>query len=238
MRRERRHLPGYLRASRFGGRCLRQRRRLCARVCLLARYVTLRGTSRRGRAMRGHRGGKLQGGAVCVGNDDSKMQPGTCMTAAATLAKQDGDPCDIQQGPWCAAGLSCVAQSITGGALNSKCQAIAAAGRVLRPRRPERLLHRPILPLASRRLAHRVLHRELHGPARCWRSVCSGGRARALRGRSGLRRNHGARQAGLHRAPRSGSNLQRRHALLQPTLRRRRVRSCQPMCEVARFPFK
>lgn len=67
-------------------------------------------------------------GLLCIGDDTAKKQAGTCKTAAATLTGHEGDACDLQLGPWCADGLSCVVQSITAGALNSKCQAIAAVG--------------------------------------------------------------------------------------------------------------
>jgi hypothetical protein len=72
--------------------------------------------------------GNCAAGLLCIGNDDGNKKAGTCMTAAATLSKGVGETCDLQQGPWCTAGLSCVVQSLAGSALSSQCQAVSAAG--------------------------------------------------------------------------------------------------------------
>ncbi|HEX3773698.1 MAG TPA: hypothetical protein VHV51_04485, partial [Polyangiaceae bacterium] len=73
--------------------------------------------------------GNCSAGLICVGNDDANKKPGTCMTAAETLAKHAGETCDLQNGPWCASGLSCVVQSLdAGGMLTSQCQSVASAG--------------------------------------------------------------------------------------------------------------
>ncbi len=72
--------------------------------------------------------GNCAAGLICTGNNDDKKTPGTCKAAASVLSKNAGDDCDLQQGTWCADTLSCVAESITGTTLNSKCHTIGAAG--------------------------------------------------------------------------------------------------------------
>ncbi len=72
--------------------------------------------------------GNCSAGLLCIGNDDGKKVPGTCMTAATALTQADGATCDLQAGPWCANGFACVVQSLSGATLTSKCQAVAAAG--------------------------------------------------------------------------------------------------------------
>jgi hypothetical protein len=72
--------------------------------------------------------GNCAAGLICIGNDDTNKKAGTCMTAATALTQSAGATCDLQAGPWCTDGLSCVVQSVSGGTLTSKCQAVAAAG--------------------------------------------------------------------------------------------------------------
>jgi len=69
-------------------------------------------------------------GLLCLGNDDAQMRTGTCTTAEATLVKHEGESCDLQHGPWCVSGSSCVVESIKlkDQTLVSSCHALAAAG--------------------------------------------------------------------------------------------------------------
>jgi hypothetical protein len=65
-------------------------------------------------------------GLLCIGNDDAQRRAGTCQTAEAALTKRVGDACDLQQGPWCEAGLSCVVEAVL--APSYKCHVIADPG--------------------------------------------------------------------------------------------------------------
>jgi len=69
-------------------------------------------------------------GLLCIGNDDEQMSAGKCSTTAATLIKKEGERCDLQQGPWCTTGLSCVVESysLQEQTLSASCHPIAAAG--------------------------------------------------------------------------------------------------------------
>ena len=79
-----------------------------------------------GEACKGGSAAECAAGLLCVGNDEDKKTAGTCQTQASTLTKKLDEACDLQQGPWCASGLSCVAEAITPVAY--KCHAIAAPG--------------------------------------------------------------------------------------------------------------
>ncbi len=76
----------------------------------------------------GNVAGNCAAGLLCIGDDKDNKKAGKCQTSAATLVGTDGAACDLQAGPWCAAGFSCVVQSYAAGKLTSTCQAIAAAG--------------------------------------------------------------------------------------------------------------
>jgi len=65
---------------------------------------------------------------LCVGEDAAKMQSGTCKQPKDVFAGADGATCDIQKGPWCQDGLSCVIDSIDAGTPVEKCHPKAAAG--------------------------------------------------------------------------------------------------------------
>jgi len=67
---------------------------------------------------------------LCLGNDDAQMRTGTCTSAEATFVKHEGESCDLQHGPWCVSGLSCVVESIKllDQTLVSSCHALAASG--------------------------------------------------------------------------------------------------------------
>jgi hypothetical protein len=58
------------------------------------------------------------------------MRAGSCTTAAAALLKNVGESCDVQRGPWCKSGLSCVVESLQlkEPMLVSTCHAPALAG--------------------------------------------------------------------------------------------------------------
>jgi hypothetical protein len=83
-----------------------------------------------GEACQGGSAAQCAADLLCIGNDDDKMRAGTCMTAAATLVQQQGESCDLQHGPWCASGLSCVVESIQlkDQTLISSCHALATSG--------------------------------------------------------------------------------------------------------------
>jgi len=72
--------------------------------------------------------GNCASGLLCIGDDASSNKAGKCQTSTAALVGQAGDACDLQAGPWCADGLSCVVQSVSAGKLSSKCQPIAPSG--------------------------------------------------------------------------------------------------------------
>jgi hypothetical protein len=69
-------------------------------------------------------------GLLCIGNDDGQMRAGTCTTSAAALLQKEGESCDLQRGPWCTPGLSCVVESVRlkDQTLVSSCHAAAAVG--------------------------------------------------------------------------------------------------------------
>ncbi len=67
-------------------------------------------------------------GLLCVGNDDATNKSGACMTEAETLIGKTGDSCDLQAGPWCQSGLSCVVDSVSVKGAVSTCHEAAHAG--------------------------------------------------------------------------------------------------------------
>lgn len=81
-----------------------------------------------GEACGGGVAGDCAQGLLCIGDDKDNKKAGKCQTSAATLVGMSGDACDLQAGPWCADGLSCVVQSFTLGKLTSQCEAVAASG--------------------------------------------------------------------------------------------------------------
>ena len=72
--------------------------------------------------------GDCAAGLLCIGDDQDNKKAGKCQTVAATLVGQSGAACDLQAGPWCADGLSCVVQSYAAGKLSSTCQPAATSG--------------------------------------------------------------------------------------------------------------
>ncbi|HWZ88353.1 MAG TPA: hypothetical protein VNW92_05865 [Polyangiaceae bacterium] len=81
-----------------------------------------------GEACGGTVAGDCAAGLLCVGAQNDKKKAGACMTEAAALTQKADDTCDIQNGPWCMLGLSCVAQSVSAGVVTSKCSAPSTAG--------------------------------------------------------------------------------------------------------------
>jgi hypothetical protein len=79
-----------------------------------------------GEACKGTTAGECAAGLLCVGNDDSSKREGKCMTEAATLTVHKGDSCDLQNGPWCTAGLSCVVDTASLAGLVSTCHDLAS----------------------------------------------------------------------------------------------------------------
>lgn len=82
--------------------------------------------ARDGEPCKGGSAAECAAGLLCVGNDDGQKRAGTCQTSAAALTGQKGEACDLQLGPWCATGLSCVAEGLA--PPSYKCHAIAAPG--------------------------------------------------------------------------------------------------------------
>jgi hypothetical protein len=68
-------------------------------------------------------------GLLCVGDDASSNKAGKCMTEAEALTGKENDVCDLQAGPLCEAGLSCIIDSATAakGTVYT-CHAAAKAG--------------------------------------------------------------------------------------------------------------
>jgi hypothetical protein len=83
-----------------------------------------------GEPCQGGSAAQCSAGLLCVGNDDGQMRAGTCTTTAAALLKGVGESCDLQQGPWCTSGLSCVVESfeLKEQKLVATCHAPAAVG--------------------------------------------------------------------------------------------------------------
>jgi len=81
----------------------------------------------RGEACKGD-AAECAAGLLCVGNDDTTNKSGTCKTEAETLTGKQGDSCDLQTGPWCQSGLSCVVDSLSVKGALATCHDAADAG--------------------------------------------------------------------------------------------------------------
>ncbi len=75
---------------------------------------------------------------ICLGNNNSKGQTGTCMDPNAVFVSKAGQSCDIVNLKWCENGDPCVVQSVgAGGTLVASCGQKVAAGAACKAAVPD-----------------------------------------------------------------------------------------------------
>jgi hypothetical protein len=67
-------------------------------------------------------------GLLCFGEDEEAGTPGSCTNPDDIFTEQEGGACDIQEGPMCEIGVSCVLTGGGAGGPTFECQAEVASG--------------------------------------------------------------------------------------------------------------